>query len=52
MGSEWVLGGGVEIDVVKDPWLKCKEGFKVDQSFTYDMQNTSVANLMLTDLKN
>lgn len=50
-GFRWVLGDGMDINAVKDPWLKNKEGFCVDQGPAYGAHNISVSDFFMGDAR-
>lgn len=50
-GCRWVIGDGKRINAVRDPWLRNKEGFCVDQSTDYGLSNIPVADLILQDAR-
>lgn len=50
-GFRWVLGDGMAINVVKDPWLRQKTGFCVDQGVEYGLSTICVTDLFLGDDK-
>lgn len=45
-GYRWVLGDGRNINAVRDPWLKHKEGFCVSQNEDYGVNFVSVAEFI------
>lgn len=48
-GFRWVLGDGMAINAVKNPWLRKKAGFCVDQGVEYGTPNIHVVDLFLGD---
>lgn len=50
-GYRWVLGNGLSINVVKDSWLKEKDGFCASQNEEYGVGHISVAEF-ITQSKN
>ena len=48
-GFRWVLGDGRDIDAIKDPWLRNKAGFEVDQTVNYGVDRIPVADFILSD---
>lgn len=49
-GFRWVLGNGAGIDAIKDPWLKEKEGFCVDQNKEYGVSSIPVAEFIVAEV--
>lgn len=45
-GFRWVLGNGVDINAVKDPWLKNKVEYCVDQTIDYGVANIPVSEFI------
>ncbi|XP_017239513.1 uncharacterized mitochondrial protein AtMg00310-like [Daucus carota subsp. sativus] len=45
-GYRWVLGNGMSINAIKDPWLKNKDGFCVSQNEDYGVGHVSVAEFI------
>lgn len=50
-GYRWVVGYGMDINATKDPWIRSKSGFKVDQSSTYTGRDEMVSHWFLPGLK-
>lgn len=50
-GYRWVLGNGEDIVVTKDPWLRKKEDFKVEDSHRYVGRNETVNSLFMPGTK-
>lgn len=46
-GFKWVLVGGEEIRVFKDPWVRGKENYTVDNTFTGASNDSKVCELFL-----
>lgn len=46
-GYRWVLGNGMSINAIKDPWLKNNDGFCVSQNEDYDVGHVSVAEFIM-----
>lgn len=42
---------GADINAVKDPWLRNKDGFCVDQMVNYGVNNIPVSDFVMTDSK-
>lgn len=51
-GFRWVLGNGMKINAVKDPWLRGKEDFRVDREHNYEAADIMVSNFSMMDSKN
>lgn len=47
----WVLGDGTQINAFRDPWLRLKEGFCVENSPSNDHRKEKVSASFMTDLK-
>lgn len=50
-GFRWVLGNGEDIVATKDPWLRQKRDFKVEQSHRYEGRTEVVSSLFNTNAK-
>lgn len=50
-GFRWVLGDREGIEATRDPWLKGKPEYRVNQNHSYTMKNTSVSKFFLTGSK-
>ena len=51
-GYRWVLGDGQLIDICKDPWLKGKDGYHVeDKSYPADIAQGKVNDLFVQGTK-
>lgn len=46
-GFRWVLGNGENIVAVRDPWLRAKETFCVENSHRYEGRNELVSELLI-----
>lgn len=47
-GFRWVLGDGKDINAVADPWLRNKDGYRVDQTMNYGVTNIPVSEFIMT----
>lgn len=51
-GYRWIIGNWNDIDIVRDPWLHGKHGYKVDQNLQYNLLNNAVSSFMVADSTN
>lgn len=50
-GFRWVLGKGNEIVATKDPWLRRKSNFCVDNNLIYEERSEKVSSLFVAGRK-
>lgn len=50
-GFRWVLGNGKDIIATKDPWLRKKPDFRVENSAVYDGRGETVSSLFIPNEK-
>lgn len=50
-GFRWVIGDGTCVKATKDPWLRKKGDFRVENSNFYEGRNESVSDLFLSGTK-
>lgn len=48
-GYRWVLGNGVDIDAIKDPWLRDKVDFRVNQTVDYGVSGIPVSEFIFNN---